>query len=189
MAFCSNCGAKNAEDARFCSGCGKSIGGAAPKPVVNGMRTEAEVLDFFTNTLKYKGSYPKKYLAMLRPIIRSLMPDEVIVFPFVGAQNMTAKGGDMCGYAMTNRRMLIYHQEDSLRASNNAVKGRSTLHGMESHAYEEIASVTYDKGLLIGTIHIDLYTATGTISVDKKWVEQVYQGINEAVSSYRQGAY
>jgi len=191
MAFCSNCGTKNADDARFCSGCGKAIGVAAstPKPVLNGMRTEAEVLDYFTNTLKYKGNYPKKYLEMMQPIIRALMPGEVIVFPFIGTQDQLSKGGYLCGFAMTNRRMMIYHPEYTMVSLNHALDRKATLHGIESHSYEEIASVTYDKGLLLGTIKVDMYNTEGIICVDKKWVEQVYQGIYEAISAYRQGAY
>jgi len=32
MPFCTNCGAQIAEDAKFCSGCGNAVGGAAPAP-------------------------------------------------------------------------------------------------------------------------------------------------------------
>lgn len=215
--FCPNCGTRVNDDSRFCGNCGTPLSTAAPAPAqepiqqsyqqcqepvqqsyqqpyqqqyqqATGMRTEEDVLDFFRNTLQFKEKYVQKYRKAVSMLVQALMPNEAIEFAFMGVNNMGRNGGSgMLGYAMTNMRMLIAHPENSLVSINNAMAGRRTTHGVEAYTYDQIGGVSYNKGLMLGTITIDFYDGSGDISLDRGWVEQVYNGINETLFKYRRG--
>lgn len=159
-----------------------------PQQQAVGMRTEEDVNNFFRNVLGLQEKYIGKYQKMVTPLVRSLMSNEVIEFACVGAHNFSmSTGGDMCGYAMTNMRMIISCPGNALRSAANASRGRRTFQGVQSYTYDQINGVSYNKALLTGTITIDFFDGAMTIGVDKKFTEIVHDGISKAIYAHRNG--
>ena len=117
MAFCSNCGTQLADGIRFCPSCGTSIGGSAPAAPVSrntqvvGMRTTAQVLDFFVTGLGMKEKYKERYRRGVDMLIRDLMPNEAIEFATCAILNFSSSSRTNVCVATTNRRLLISFPE------------------------------------------------------------------------------
>lgn len=189
MPFCSNCGSAIEDGVRFCSSCGAQLNpSAAAQPVdktAGLMRTEDDIRNFIIQTWgeKFYVHESKKMKAHLPYILNALMPDEGIAFLFRGVQNMTAtdNSGDHV-YAFTNYRMLISYPPNALQSLGRIGGARQ---GLEVYTYQQITNISYSKGLMLGSINIDFINGSGKITVDKPYVESIYNGINEAFFKYR----
>ncbi len=178
--FCSNCGTKNADGARFCSGCGCALQSVPTQPTqpmagtpAGGMVTEEEVLESFVTKLGMAEKYKKKYRPRVAPIIRSLMPGEYIELAFVGVTNLSDGGGESSGYALTNHRMIIAVPPNAMATAARRARGRNDFEGVEIIPYNSIRSINYKKTLLLGVITVNLNDGKFDISVDKPFVEKI----------------
>lgn len=187
MAFCTNCGKNNPDSSKFCSSCGTPINGEVVTEVpAVGMRTEAELLDFFRNTLKFPEILIKSYKKPIAMMVETLRPNEVIEFAACGALNMgiTSAAGDRIGFAATNRRIILAYYVDATRMLNNALKGRRGNEGIQSIPYDQIYGVSVKKKLLVGTVTIECSDSYLPISLDKPFVDPVYRGLKDAIDNH-----
>lgn len=151
------------------------------------MRTVEEVQAFYRNTLQTKEKYIKQYSAGVNMLINSLMPGEVIEF----ASHVVVGGlqnGTQAEIATTNRRFLIANTPSS------AVRMNTALHGMrrsqiESYRYDTFSGITFQNGLLIGSIKIDFIEGSITINVDKKWTQIIHKGLSASFYQHSGGVF
>lgn len=136
------------------------------------MRTTQEMLNFL-NTHKIGSIEAPKHVPLIE---QSLMPNEEVLFVFCGNQNSQGiQSQGLHVYALTNQRFLVA-QGKSFTSSRNT---RMT----ETYTYDQIGNITFSRGLLTGTITIAFYTGVGSIMVEKKQVEFIYNSLNQSLFS------
>ena len=138
------------------------------------MRTTREMLDFLQSNQVGSREAPKHV-----PLIeQALMPNEEVLFVFCGNQNSHGiESQGIHAYAITNQRFIIAQATVAFQKGN--------LRGVQIYMPEQLGAVTYSKGLLTGTISISFFDGTGSIMVEKKRVEFIYNGINQALLKAR----
>ena len=191
MAFCAKCGKQLAGDSKFCTGCGAAVGGTAQTPVqapaqASGMRTAAEVENFYRNTLKFQEKYIKSYRTGINKLVNGLIPGEAIEFAthcIVGGLSST---GVMAEVAATNRRFIIATNANMSTTFNRAKRGMGTP-GLESYRYETFSGITAQNGLLTSSVIISFFDGTITLGVDKKWLNIVYKGLSASFYQHMGG--
>lgn len=109
------------------------------------------------------------------PLIeQALMPNEDVLFIFCGNQN--SQGTQSQGihvYALTNRRFLVAQGKSFTSTRNTQV--------VETYTYDQIGNISFKKGILTGTITIAFFDGIGSIMVDKKQCEFIYNSFSEAL--------
>lgn len=187
MVFCTNCGNQIEDGSQFCPKCGTPVGAASQAHQAIGMRTAEEIQHFYRNTLQLQEKYIQQYSAGINMLVNSLLPDEVIEFAshgiIGGLQNGTA-----AEIATTNRRFLIANTPSTSTRMNSAMKG-IRRNQIESYRYDAFSGITYQNGLLLGTVNIDFIDGKIIIGVDKKWTQIVYKGLSFSFYQHTGGAY
>lgn len=134
------------------------------------MRTISEMLNFMQeNNISSKEA--SKHVPLIE---QALMPNEDILFVFCGNQN--SQGTQSQGihvYALTNQRFLVAQGKSFTSTRNTRM--------VETYTYDQIGNISFKKGMLTGTITIAFFNGTGSIMVDKKQCEFIYNSINQAL--------
>ena len=138
------------------------------------MRTTSEMLNFMQ-----KNNISSREAPQHVPFIeQALMPNEDVLFIFCGNQNsqgMQSQGIHV--YALTNQRFLVA-QGKSFTSTRNA-------RIVETYTYDQIGNISFRKGMLTGTITIAFFNGVGSIMVDKKQCEFIYNNLNQALFAVR----
>ena len=189
MAFCTNCGTQVNEGSKFCPSCGSPVGGGAPaakeEPAV-GMRTAAEVENFYRNTLQFQEKYIKSYRKGIDKLVNTLLPGEVIEFAthcIVGGLSSTSVPAEV---AATNRRFIIASTANASVSFNRAKRGMGTS-DVESYGYNTFSGITSQNGLLTASVNIAFVDGSITLGVDKKWLSIVYKGLSASFYQHAGG--
>lgn len=189
--FCSNCGKQLSDGSKFCPACGTALGAgnasAGNSSAAVGMHTVEEVQNFYRNTLQFQEKYIKQYTAGITILVNSLMPGEMIEFASHGVIG-GLQNGTLAEIATTNRRFIIANTPSSAKRMNDAMKSRRRSQ-IESYRYDTFSDITYQNGLLLGTVKIGFVDGTITVGVDKKWTQIVYKGLSASFYQHTGGAF
>ena len=184
MAFCSSCGTKNQDNSKFCCGCGAPLNaGEIREESVNGIRTEKELLNFLRTNVNFSDTLIKMEKKAIPMMIEALFPNEVIEFAGIGRlyAGVASAAGTPVGYAFTNRRLLLVFHANASHMLNNALKLKKNVQAVQSYSYDQICDVFANKKLLTGTVTIECQNENLPITLDRPYVDAVYQGIREVI--------
>ena len=107
-------------------------------------------------------------------LIDALMPNEKVLFPFIGLHNyvsMTSHGG-YYAYAVTNKRIIMGQKN---------VIGQS----FKSINWENINDITFKSGMALGVVTIDTYKEIFNVAIDKNSAQNVCNRIHKVLEDMK----
>lgn len=133
-----------------------------------------ELYYYCANNNYGKGFNEKLGIQHFKTLVDSLMPEEEVIFPFIGIHNYTSMTNhdNNYAYAVTNKRIIMGQKK---------IVGQT----VQSVSWKNINDITFSTGMLFGVITIDTYKETFNVAIDKSIATSIYTRIQEVFEDVR----